>query len=58
MEAAVAGDPLGFLGSLAAGGPEGVSELYIGPRLVHVVTAPELVRAVLLADPKDRKSVV
>jgi hypothetical protein len=52
MEAAVAGDPLGFLGSLAAGGRRGVTELYIGPRLVHVVTAPELVRAVLLGDPR------
>ena len=50
MEAAVAGDPLGFLGSLAAGGPGGMAELYIGPRLVHVVTAADLVRKVLLAD--------
>jgi hypothetical protein len=52
MEAAVAGDPLGFLGSLAAGGRPGMTELYIGPRLVHAVTAPELVRAVLLGDPR------
>lgn len=52
MEAAVAGDPLGFLGSLAADGRAGVTELYIGPRLVHVVTAPKLVRAVLLGDPR------
>lgn len=50
MESAVAGDPLGLLGSLAAGGRAGVTELYIGPRLVHVVTAPELVRTVLLGD--------
>jgi Cytochrome P450 len=52
MQAAVAGDPLGFLGSLAAGGHPGLTELYIGPRLVHAVTAPELVRAVLLGDPR------
>jgi hypothetical protein len=52
MEAAVAGDPLGLLGSLAAGGRPGMTELYIGPRLVHAVTAPGLVRAVLLADPR------
>ncbi|GAA3435760.1 cytochrome P450 [Kutzneria kofuensis] len=52
MEAAVAGDPLGFLGSLAAGGRPGMTELYIGPRLVHAVTAPELVRSVLITDPK------
>ena len=45
MDAAVAGDPLGLLGSLLAGGRPGVTELYIGPRLVHAVTAPELVRA-------------
>jgi hypothetical protein len=52
MEAAVAGDPLGFLGSLAGDGRPGVAPLYIGPRLVHAVTAADLVRAVLLADPR------
>ncbi|MEV6606428.1 cytochrome P450 [Kutzneria sp. NPDC051319] len=57
MEAAVAGDPLGLLGSLAAGGP-GLTSLYIGPRLVHAVTAPELVRAVLIGDPRRYAGVV
>ena len=52
MQATVAGDPLGLLGSLMPGGRPGMAELYIGPRLVHAVTAPELVRSVLIGDPR------